>query len=242
MNDTTKPAHTPPTSIHAAVMAAQRMCAEKGIAKDSKANMGSGVVAFRGVEAAMNTMAEILVTCGITIEPETLKLDIQHIARAEAGKFVRLATVECLFKFRAADDSFQIARTFGEAMDFGDKATTKAQSVALRIALFNKFLIPTAATAFDPEHTEGNDDGAVIDGNPADVPSRQDAAPPPPPAGRTGELAPYSKDRFEKNFPEWKAMIESGEKTSAQILTMLSTKGVVNPVMEAKLKAVRKTA
>lgn len=235
---------TPPTGIHAAVMAAQRMCAEKGISKDSKANMGGGVVAFRGVEAAMNTMAEILVVCGISLEPETVKLDIQHIARAEAGKFTRFATVECVFTFRAEDGSSQTARTWGEAMDFGDKATTKAQSVALRIALFNKFLIPTAATAFDPEHTEGNDDTSPIDGHPTDVRERQDGVtPPPPPASReSGELPPYPKDKFEKNFPEWKSLIESGAKTNAQILAMLSTKGSVNPVQKAKIEAIRRAS
>lgn len=237
MNDTTKP-----QGIHAAVMHAQRLAAERGIAKDSKANMGGGTVAFRGVEASMNAMAEIFVLAGITIEPETLKLDIQHIARAEAGKFVRLATVECLFTFRAEDGSSQVARTFGEAMDFGDKATTKAQSVALRIALFNKFMIPTAATAFDPELTPGNDDGteSPIDGHPADVRERQDAAP--PPAARGSDLPEYPKPSFEKNFPEWRAAVESGRQTTSQILAKLATKGTLNPIQKAKIEALRPSA
>lgn len=235
---------TKPQGIHAAVIYAQRLAAERGIAKDSKANMGGGTVAFRGVEASMNTMAEILVLAGITIEPETVKLDIQHIARAEVGKFVRLATVECLFTFRAEDGSSQVARTFGEAMDFGDKATTKAQSVALRIALFNKFMIPTAATAFDPELTPGADDGTggvdpPIDGHPADVRERQDATPAPPPSARA-EKTDYPRENFEKNYPGWKASVEQGGKTAQEIIDMVSTRFNLNATQAAKIKALRR--
>lgn len=227
--------------IHAAVIHAQRLAAEKGIAKDSKANMGGGTVAFRGVEASMNTMAEILVLSGITIEPETVKLDIQHIPRAEVGKFTRLATVECLFTFRAEDGSAQTARTFGEAMDFGDKATTKAQSVALRIALFNKFMIPTAATAFDPELTEGNDDDSPIEGNPAETRDRTDgqAPPPPPPANPRGELSDYPKADFEKNLPAWASKVSAGETTPAAIITKLSTVARLNPTQKAKINSLK---
>lgn len=91
-----------------------------------------------------------------------------------------------------------------------------------------------------PPDDGGN--GSPIDGHPADVRERQDAAPPPPPpAGRTGELAPYPKDRFEADFPSWKEAVSSGQKTTAQVLAMVSTKGTLNPVQKAKIEALRKT-
>jgi hypothetical protein len=44
-------------------------------------------------------------------------------------------------------------------MDSGDKAVTKAQSVAFRTALFQAFIVPTEATAIDPERDGDDDDG-----------------------------------------------------------------------------------
>lgn len=41
---------------------------------------------------------------------------------------------------------------YGEAMDSGDKALTKAQSVAFRTALFQTFVVPLVA--MDPESDE----------------------------------------------------------------------------------------
>lgn len=92
-----------------------------------------------------------------------------------------------------------------------------------------------------PDTPEPSDDdgGAPIDGHPADVRERQDAAPPPPPAGRTGELAPYPKDRFEADFPSWKEAVSSGKKTTAQVLAMVSTRGALNPLQKAKIEALR---
>lgn len=87
----------------------------------------------------------------------------------------------------------------------------------------------------------GGDERGPIDGHPADVRERQDSAPPPPAPGR-GDLGDYPKDKFETNLPEWKRMVEAGEKTSAQIITMVSTRGVLNPVQKAKLQALRKKA
>lgn len=232
MNETTKP-----NGIHAAVLKAQQMCAEQGIAKDSKANMGGSTVQFRGVEAALNTLSAILTKCGITHTPRTLSCDVRHDARAEAGKFIRIAVVKCAFKFEHEDGSFQLAETYGEGSDFNDKAITKAQSVALRTALFNKFLVPTAATSFDPEHD--GDGEPPIDGDPADVPTRQDG-PPPTQAPTRGELPDYSRESFEKNFPDWKASIESGKSTAAQIIAKVSSRGKLNATQKAKLEAIRK--
>ena len=226
-----------PNGIHAAILRAQQMAAEKGIAKDSKANMGGSTVAFRGVEAAFNTLSVILTQCGITHTPRTLSCEVSHMQRAEVGKFIRFALVHCEFKFEHEDGSFQLADTYGEGSDFNDKAVTKAQSVALRTALFNKFLVPTAATSFDPEG-EGDDGDPPIDGDPADVPTRQDAAPTPTPRA---EKTDYPKENFEKNYPNWKVSVEQGSKTAQEIIDMVSTRFVLNATQAAKIKALKKS-
>jgi hypothetical protein len=53
-------------------------------------------------------------------------------------------TVEAEFDFVSAEDgSKHTVRTFGEAMDRGDKATNKAMSAAYKYAAFQAFAIPT---------------------------------------------------------------------------------------------------
>ena len=53
-------------------------------------------------------------------------------------------TVEAEFDFvSSADGSAHTVRTFGEAMDSGDKATNKAMSAAYKYAAFMTFAIPT---------------------------------------------------------------------------------------------------
>src|SRR6516164_6044957 len=85
---------------------------------------------------------------------------------------------------------------------------------------------------------EGNPEDPPFDGHPADVPTRQDAAPPPaPPASPEAD---YPKADFEKSFPAWKEAIEAGKKTAAQVISMASTKGRLNPVQRAKIEAVKR--
>lgn len=96
-------------------------------------------------------------------------------------------------------------------------------------------------------HVDGPDDnddarrqsgGSVIDGHPADVRERQDAAP--PPAARGAELPAYPKPEFEANFPSWKTAMENGSKTAADIIALVSTKGTLNKVQIAKLQSIRR--
>ena len=63
---------------------------------------------------------------------------------SKAGGALFYVTVEAEFDFVSAEDGTKItARTFGEAMDSGDKATNKAMSAAYKYAAFQTFAIPT---------------------------------------------------------------------------------------------------
>ena len=144
--------------IHVAILAAMREAAEVGIAKTATASLGGAAVRYRGIEQAMNTMVAILVRCGITVIPAYSDLQIAERAK-DGGKFTRFCTLRGRFTFAAADGSHVVAEAYGEAMDSGDKAVTKAQSVAFRTALFQTFVIPTRETAIDPEE-DGDDNTA----------------------------------------------------------------------------------
>ena len=54
-------------------------------------------------------------------------------------------------KITAEDGSYEEVTTFGEAIDFGDKAFNKAMSQALKYCLFQVFCIPTEEEK-DTEH------------------------------------------------------------------------------------------
>lgn len=136
------------SAIYTALIAAMADIAKTGIAKTSRADLGGAKVNFRGIEAAMNEMSVVLIRHGISVTPAYSDLSIQERSKVE-GKATRFVTVKGRFTFAAADGSSVACECYGEAMDSGDKATTKAQSVAFRTALFQQFVIPTMA--MDPE-------------------------------------------------------------------------------------------
>lgn len=145
------------SKIHTALLEAMREIAAKGIAKTSRADLGGAKVNYRGIEAAMNEMSVVLIKCGINVTPSYSDLTVTERAKGE-GKATRFVTLKGTFTFAADDGSSVACTTYGEAMDSGDKATIKAQSVAFRTALFQQFVVPTMA--MDPE--EGGDDDEAI--------------------------------------------------------------------------------
>lgn len=147
-----------PRNIHTAMIAAMRDIGERGIAKMSKANLGGSTVAFRGIEVAMNEMVAVFVRHGITVAHRYSDLAVTERAKAEAGKFTRFCTLLGTFTFSAEDGSNVTCSAYGEAMDSGDKCVVKAQSIAFRTALFQSFVVPTAATAMDTEVDEEEPD------------------------------------------------------------------------------------
>lgn len=123
--------------------------AATGIAKMQK-NQSQGYY-YRGIEAAMNELSPLLVKHGISVTPAYSELSISERIKGDPadGKATRFCTIKGAFKFESGDGSFVSAEAYGEAMDSGDKAVVKAQSVAFRTALFQEFVIPTMA--MDPE-------------------------------------------------------------------------------------------
>ena len=145
--------------IHTALLDAMKEIAKVGIAKTSKADLGGARVNYRGIEAAMNEMSLVLIKCGINVTPSYSDLTVMERAKGE-GKATRFVTLKGAFTFAADDGSSVVCTTYGEAMDSGDKATIKAQSVAFRTALFQQFIVPTMA--MDPEEGGDGEEGAEI--------------------------------------------------------------------------------
>lgn len=152
------------TQIQTALLGAMRDICKIGIGKTSQASMGSGgSYRFRGIDAAMNEMSPILVNNGITVTPKYSELTIQERAK-DGGKLTRFVTIKGAFTFAAEDGSSVTAEAYGEAMDSGDKATIKAQSVAFRTVLFQQFIVPIMAMDTELDGNEGSPEDEILDG------------------------------------------------------------------------------
>ena len=150
------------SKIHAAKIAAMRDVASRGIAKDKSASLGGAAVKYRGIEAAMNEMSAVLIRAGISVSAAYSDLTVMERAKGDPAeaKATRFVTLRGTFTWMADDGSHIVSSAYGEAMDSGDKAVTKAQSVAFRTALFQEFVIPTMAIdpEDDPESQEDAED------------------------------------------------------------------------------------
>ena len=128
--------------IYKAINAVQTELSTIGITKDRTNSQGSGYK-FRGIDDVYNAIAPLLAKHGLCILPRELTREcVERSSKAGAALFY--VTVEVEFDFVAAEDgSKHTVKTFGEAMDSGDKATNKAMSAAYKYAAFQAFSIPT---------------------------------------------------------------------------------------------------
>lgn len=127
--------------IYAAISLVQRDLAKIGISKNHTNSQGSGYK-FRGIDDVYNAIAPLLYLHGLCILPRMISRIATERTSAK-GSQLFYVTVEAEFDFVAVEDgSKHVVRTFGEAMDSGDKATNKAMSAAYKYACFQAFAIP----------------------------------------------------------------------------------------------------
>ena len=128
--------------VYQAINNVQAALSVDGIGKTRRNTQGSGYN-FRGIDDVYNALAPLLAKHGLVIIPRMMKRTSEE-RQSKAGGALFYVTVEAEFDFIAAEDgSSHTARTFGEAMDSGDKATNKAMSAAYKYAAFQTFAIPT---------------------------------------------------------------------------------------------------
>jgi hypothetical protein len=100
-----------------------------------------------------NAIAPLLAKHSLCILPRVLTRECVERA-SKSGGALFYVTVEVEFDFVSAEDgSKHTVKTFGEAMDSGDKATNKAMSAAYKYAAFQAFSIPTEADNDADAHT-----------------------------------------------------------------------------------------
>lgn len=136
-------------SVYKAINAVQKDLAETGVVK-SQTNTFDGYK-FRGIDDIYNALAPLLAKHGLCILPRMLARSVLE-RQSKDNKALFYVTVEAEFDFVAVEDgSKHTVKTFGEAMDRGDKATNKAMSAAYKYACFQSFTIPTEGNEGDSE-------------------------------------------------------------------------------------------
>jgi hypothetical protein len=112
----------------------------KAIGKD-RTNQQQGFK-FRGIDDVMNELHSLFAANEIIIFQTVNEVNVTERTnqRGTALFFVR---INVTYQFTHSDGSHADITVYGEAMDSGDKATTKAMSIALKYALLQMFLIPT---------------------------------------------------------------------------------------------------
>ncbi|MCL2474850.1 MAG: ERF family protein [Chloroflexi bacterium] len=99
--------------------------------------------AYRGVDDVMNALQPALAEAKLCIVPQTLE-HIREERTSKSGNDLIYSILKIKYTFYAEDGSSISAIVIGEGMDFGDKASNKAMSIAFKYACFQVFCIPTA--------------------------------------------------------------------------------------------------
>lgn len=127
--------------VYQAINKVQAALSKVGISKDSRNQVQN--FNFRGIDAVYNTISPLLAENGLCILPRMLSRSCEERTNTK-GTALFYVTVEAEFDLVSSEDgSKHTIKTFGEAMDSGDKATNKAMSAAYKYACFQAFAIPT---------------------------------------------------------------------------------------------------
>jgi hypothetical protein len=128
-------------NVYECIAAVSGEIAKEGISK-ARNNQQQGYN-FRGIDDVYNALAPVLAKHKLVIVPRVENRDVVERHTRNGGALFYV-TVAMEFDFvSAADGSKTTARTYGEAMDSGDKATNKAMSAAYKYACMQTFCIPT---------------------------------------------------------------------------------------------------
>lgn len=158
------------------------------VKKDRKNSMQN--YQFRGIDDVYNELHPAFAKHGVFISSKVIERVREERQTKNGGLLIySILTVE--FTFFADDGSSFSSITVGEGMDSGDKSCNKAMSAALKYALMQLLLIPTAEKK-DSEN---------------DTPKPTAARPP-----RSSKFPPPKKALSDKNFIVVLARIEKGEK------------------------------
>lgn len=98
---------------------------------------------FRGIDTVLDRVGPLFHKHGVIPIPIIEQHAYRDVEVGTKRTQMREATVQVRYRFCAVDGSYIDAVVPGEALDSGDKGTTKAMSVAFRTAMIQTLAIPT---------------------------------------------------------------------------------------------------
>jgi ERF superfamily protein len=97
---------------------------------------------FRSIDAVMDVLNPVLAKHGVYLTPD-VEERISEVRQSRQGTSMWTVHLRVRYRFYAPDGSSVEAVGWGEGMDLGDKATSKAMTMALKYVLFQVFCIAT---------------------------------------------------------------------------------------------------
>lgn len=104
---------------------------------------------FRSIDAILAASKPVFAELGISVTPRVIEKDYQEIT-AKSGARGWRCTVTMAYQFALAEDGSTVHCSMaGEAIDYGDKATTKAEQMAYKYVLTQ--VLGIGSTEADPD-------------------------------------------------------------------------------------------
>lgn len=98
---------------------------------------------FRGIDGVLNAVGPAMRRHQVTILPELADMTTEIVQVGKNRTPMKSVTVKVRYYFVGPEGDHLVCTVPGEAMDSGDKAVSKAMSVALRTALIQTLALPT---------------------------------------------------------------------------------------------------
>lgn len=112
----------------------------KAVKKEGFNNFGR--YNFRGIDDVLNAVGPVFQKHGVVPKPEVTDYRREAVKTTD-GKVMTSVVLRMNVHFTGPANDVLTATVWGEAFDCGDKATTKAHSVALRTAILQTLCLPT---------------------------------------------------------------------------------------------------
>lgn len=97
---------------------------------------------FRGIDDAYNALSQLLAKHKVFTVPHVVNAQRREVVSSRGSKGIHVY-IEVMYRFYAGDGSFFESTVQGEAVDYGDKSTSKAMSIAHKYALTQIFMFRT---------------------------------------------------------------------------------------------------
>jgi hypothetical protein len=190
---------TDPPQVQVALHAA--MCAVRGVSKGDRNTQQN--FNFRGIDAVLNAVGPALRAHGVIPLPKVLEHHTE-VYESKGGARMKGVTLMVEYAFVGPAGDRLVVEVPGESADSGDKAYSKAMSVAFRTALIQALALPTDERDPDQDVHERASGGGQSNGQAhgrsgtASVPQQRRAEPEPEPEQDKAALARRAAQMFDQ--------------------------------------------